>query len=108
SDLVIRVDTPVLSSAAIIGIAVGGVLLLIILIDFLCCLIVNVGIMATLCRRTKRSPSELDDESKIGSLYGWRFPLPYCSGQLVKEPPPSPLPLPPPVKFGGSPLTTPL
>lgn len=66
SDLVIRVDSPVLSSAAIIGIAVGGVLLLIILIDFLCCLIVNTGIMAALCRRTKRSPSELDDESKIG------------------------------------------
>lgn len=66
SDLVIRVDSPALSSAAIIGIAIGGVLLLIILIDFLCCLIVNAGIMATLCRRTKRSPSELDDESKIG------------------------------------------
>ncbi|KAG4069565.1 hypothetical protein HA402_006931 [Bradysia odoriphaga] len=108
SDLVIRVDTPAFSSAAIIGIAIGGVLLLIILIDFLCCLIMNTGIMASLCRRTKRSPSELDDESKIGSLYGWRFPLPYCSGQLVKEPPPSPLPLPPPVKLGGSPLTTPL
>lgn len=42
------------------------------------------------------------------SLYGWRFPLPYCSGQMVKEPPPSPLPLPPPVKLGGSPITTPL
>lgn len=41
------------------------------------------------------------------SLYGWRFPLPYCSGQLVKEPPPSPSPLPPPVKLGCTPLTTP-
>lgn len=37
------------------------------------------------------------------SLYGWRFPLPYCSGSLIKERPPSPLPLPPPiVKLGAS------
>lgn len=42
------------------------------------------------------------------SLYGWRFPtVSVCSGQLVKEPPPSPLPLPPPLKLGGSPVTTP-
>lgn len=48
------------------------------------------------------------------SLYGWRFPLPYCSGTLVKEPPPSPLPLPPPPQVikgtggvDGSGLTTP-
>lgn len=66
SDLVIRVDTPTLSSAAIIGIAVGAVLLLLLLIDLVCCMTIRSGIMAALCRRTKRSPSELDDETKIG------------------------------------------
>ncbi|KAH8420233.1 hypothetical protein KR009_007698 [Drosophila setifemur] len=97
-----------ISSASIVGIAVGGVLLLLLVVDILCCITVHMGVMATMCRKAKRSPSEIDDEAKLGSLYGWRFPLPYCSGQLVKEPPPSPLPLPPPVKLGGSPMTSPL
>ncbi|XP_035780060.1 fasciclin-2-like isoform X3 [Anopheles albimanus] len=105
-DVVLRVDSPALSSAAVIGIVIGAVLLLLIIIDLLCCLFGNLGIMAMLCRKTKRSPSDLDDEAKLGSLYGWRFPLPYCSGSLIKERPPSPLPLPPPiVKLGA---TTPL
>lgn len=66
SDLVTRIDTPVLSSAAIVGIAIAIVFLLLLLVDFLCCMLINAGIMAALCRRKKRSPSELDDESKIG------------------------------------------
>ncbi|XP_031621318.1 fasciclin-2 isoform X3 [Contarinia nasturtii] len=104
-DLVIPAS-PV-TSASLIAIAVGGVLLFLLIVDFVCCLTMHIGVIATLCRRNKRAPSELDEETKIGSLYGWRFPLPYCSGQLVKEPPPSPLPLPPPLKLGGSPVTTP-
>ncbi|KAH8275114.1 hypothetical protein KR026_009061, partial [Drosophila bipectinata] len=107
-DVIQVAERPVLSSAAIVGIALGGVLLLLFVVDLLCCVTVHMGVMATMCRRAKRSPSEIDDEAKLGSLYGWRFPLPYCSGQLVKEPPPSPLPLPPPVKLGGSPMTSPL
>ncbi|XP_037936021.1 fasciclin-2 isoform X6 [Teleopsis dalmanni] len=107
-DVIQMAKRQVLSSAAIVGIAVGGVLLLLFIIDLLCCMTVRMGVMATMCRRAKRSPSEIDDEARLGSLYGWRFPLPYCSGQLVKEPPPSPLPLPPPVKLGGSPMTSPL
>uniref|UniRef100_A0A1A9X4L3 Uncharacterized protein n=1 Tax=Glossina brevipalpis TaxID=37001 RepID=A0A1A9X4L3_9MUSC len=149
-DVIQMAERQVLSSASIVGIAVGGVLLLLLIIDLLCCATINMGVLATMCRRTKRSPSEIDEEAKLGSiittsaqisfqldsdynwvyqrpknfswthqkrfnkssdvyeiLYGWRFPLPYCSGQLVKEPPPSPLPLPPPVKLGGSALTTP-
>ncbi|XP_055640288.1 fasciclin-2 isoform X3 [Toxorhynchites rutilus septentrionalis] len=105
-DEVLRIDDRTLSSAAVIGIVVGCVLLLLLVIDILCCLIGNLGLLAMMCRRTKRSPSDLGDEEKLGSLYGWRFPLPYCSGSLVKERPPSPLPLPPPiVKLGA---TTPL
>ncbi|XP_055603627.1 fasciclin-2 isoform X3 [Uranotaenia lowii] len=105
-DVVLKVDDRAISSAAVIGIVVGAVLLLLLVIDILCCLIGNMGVLATLCRRSKRSPSELGDEEKLGSLYGWRFPLPYCSGSLIKERPPSPLPLPPPiVKLGP---TTPI
>ncbi|XP_058062458.1 fasciclin-2 isoform X1 [Anopheles bellator] len=93
-DVVLRVDSPTLSSAAVIGIVIGAVLLLLLIIDLLCCLFGNLGITAMLCRKTKRSPSDLDDEAKLGS------------GSLIKERPPSPLPLPPPiVKLGA---TTPL
>ncbi|XP_030382113.1 fasciclin-2 isoform X2 [Scaptodrosophila lebanonensis] len=95
-DVIQVAERQVLSSAAIVGIAVGGVLLLLFIVDLLCCMTVHMGVMATMCRKAKRSPSEIDDEAKLGS------------GQLVKEPPPSPLPLPPPVKLGGSPMTSPL
>ncbi|XP_038120324.1 fasciclin-2 isoform X6 [Culex quinquefasciatus] len=94
-DVVLRVDDRALSSAAVIGIVVGCVLLLLLVIDILCCLIGNLGLLAMMCRRTKRSPSDLmGDEEKLGS------------GSLIKERPPSPLPLPPPiVKLG---VTTPM
>uniref|UniRef100_A0A182XHR9 Uncharacterized protein n=1 Tax=Anopheles quadriannulatus TaxID=34691 RepID=A0A182XHR9_ANOQN len=93
-DVVLRVDSPTLSSAAVIGIVIGSVVLLLLIADLLCCAFGNLGILATLCRKTKRSPSDLDDEAKLGS------------GSLIKERPPSPLPLPPPiVKLGA---TTPL
>lgn len=51
-----------ISSMAIVGIAVAGILLLLIIIDFLCCVTVNLGIFAMLCRKPKRSPSDLDEE----------------------------------------------
>ncbi|XP_020805208.1 fasciclin-2 isoform X1 [Drosophila serrata] len=95
-DVIQVAERQVFSSAAIVGIALGGVLLLLFVVDLLCCVTVHMGVMATMCRKAKRSPSEIDDEAKLGS------------GQLVKEPPPSPLPLPPPVKLGGSPMTSPL
>lgn len=66
SDQVTRIDAPILSSAAIIGLAIAIVLVLLLLVDLLCCMLIRAGILAALCRRTKRSPSELDDEAKIG------------------------------------------
>lgn len=65
-DLVIRMEGRVWSSSSIIAIAVGGILLLLLIIDFACCLTCHIGMIAALCRKTKRSPSELDEETKIG------------------------------------------
>lgn len=63
-DLVIPAS-PV-TSASIIAVAVGGVLLLLLIIDFICCLTLNIGMIATMCRRNKSPPSEIDEETKIG------------------------------------------
>lgn len=63
-DLVIPAN-PV-TSASLIAVAVGAVLLLLLIIDFICCLTLHIGMIATLCRRNKRAPSELDEETKIG------------------------------------------
>lgn len=57
-----RRDDTLLSSGAIVGIAVGAVLILILLIDLMCCATKRMGILASLTRKTKRSPSDLDDE----------------------------------------------
>lgn len=65
-DVVVRYDNPALSSAAIIGLSVGLVLLILILIDLLCCIKLHAGVFALLCGRKKRSPSDLDDEAKHG------------------------------------------
>ncbi|KAL9884766.1 fasciclin-2 isoform X3 [Glossina fuscipes] len=65
-DVIQVAERQVLSSASIVGIAVGGVLLLLLIIDLLCCATINMGVLATMCRRTKRSPSEIDEEAKLG------------------------------------------
>ncbi|KAM8719562.1 hypothetical protein ACLKA7_005748 [Drosophila subpalustris] len=65
-DVIQVADRQVLSSAAIVGIAVGGVLLLLFIVDLLCCITVHMGVMAAMCRKAKRSPSEIDDEAKLG------------------------------------------
>lgn len=59
----LRVNDTVLSSGAIVGIAVGAVLILILLIDLMCCATKRIGMLAALTRKTKRSPSDLDDEA---------------------------------------------
>ncbi|CAD7087678.1 unnamed protein product [Hermetia illucens] len=64
-DVVLRADKRALSSAAIVGIAIGGVLILLVIIDFLCCITVRMGVLASMCRKTKRSPSDMDEE-KLG------------------------------------------
>ncbi|EDW25988.1 GL14196 [Drosophila persimilis] len=89
-DVIQVAERQVLSSAAIVGIAVGGVLLLLLIVDLLCCITVHMGVMAAMCRKAKRSPSEIDDEAKLGSLLR--------SAHRHR------LPLPPPVKLGGSPM----
>lgn len=63
ADVVLRVDDTVLSSGAIVGIAVGAVLLLILIVDLMCCATKRCGMLAALTRKTKRSPSDLDDEA---------------------------------------------
>lgn len=50
------------SSIAIVGIAVAGILLILMLVDLLCCVTVKLGIFAMICRKPKRSPSDLDEE----------------------------------------------
>jgi len=51
-----------ISSLIIVAIAVAGVFLLLIIIDFICCAALNLGILAMFCRSPKRSPSDLDEE----------------------------------------------
>lgn len=63
ADVVLRVDDTVLSSGAIVGIAVGAVLILVLVIDLMCCATKRTGMMAALTRKAKRSPSDLDDEA---------------------------------------------
>jgi neural cell adhesion molecule len=65
-DMISFVEHAALSSAAIVGIAVAGVIIILILVDLLCCVTLSVGVFATLCRKTKRSPSDLDEETKLG------------------------------------------
>lgn len=51
-----------ISSIAIVGIAVAGILLVLLIIDLICCATVNLGIFSMICRKPKRSPSDLDTE----------------------------------------------
>ncbi|XP_045773463.1 fasciclin-2 isoform X2 [Maniola jurtina] len=88
-----------LSSGAIIGLALAGVFICLIIVDLLLLCFRRQGVIATICGRRVKKHS--DDEAKLGSLYGWRFPLPYCSTK--PRAPPSPAPLPPPVKLVSTP-----
>uniref|UniRef100_A0A1L8DM60 Putative neural cell adhesion molecule l1 n=1 Tax=Nyssomyia neivai TaxID=330878 RepID=A0A1L8DM60_9DIPT len=66
-DVVLRKEDPILTSAAIIGIAVGGVLLILIIMDLLCCAICNLGLFAAIRQSSnKSSPSrDIDDDNKF-------------------------------------------
>ncbi|RVE45195.1 hypothetical protein evm_010167 [Chilo suppressalis] len=88
-----------LSSSAIIGVALAGVFICLIIVDLILFCFKRQGVIATICG--KRMKKHQDDEAKLGSLYGWRFPLPYCSTK--PRAPPSPAPLPPPVKLVPTP-----
>ncbi|XP_063625397.1 fasciclin-2 isoform X1 [Cydia splendana] len=92
-------SSQMLSSGAIIGLALAGVFICLLIVDLLLLCFRRQGVIATLCG--KRGKKHKDDEAKLGSLYGWRFPLPYCSTK--PRAPPSPAPLPPPVKLVPTP-----
>ncbi|XP_022827010.1 fasciclin-2 isoform X1 [Spodoptera litura] len=92
-----------LSSGSIIGLALAGVFICLLIVDLLLLCFRRQGVIATICG--KRGKKHNDDEAKLGSLYGWRFPLPYCSTK--PRAPPSPAPLPPPVKLVSTPTYVP-
>lgn len=55
---------PKLSSGAIIGLALGGVLICLIIVDLILFCWKRVGVVASLC--TRRVPTHQEDESKLG------------------------------------------
>ncbi|XP_072931198.1 fasciclin-2 isoform X2 [Epargyreus clarus] len=77
----------VLSSGAIIGVALAGVFICLIIVDLLLFCFRRQGVIATICG--KRAKKHKDDEAKLGST--------------KPRAPPSPAPLPPPVKLVPTP-----
>ncbi|KAK0087696.1 hypothetical protein PV325_000353 [Microctonus aethiopoides] len=73
---------PLISSAAIIGIVIALIFILIVIVDIICCCAHNTGIIYYICERSRRKPVD-EEDSKLGSLYGWRFPLPYCDQKMA-------------------------
>ncbi|XP_013194959.1 fasciclin-2 isoform X2 [Amyelois transitella] len=76
-----------LSSGAIIGIALTGVFICLLIVDLLLLCFRRQGVIATICG--KRSKKHEEDEAKLGST--------------KPRAPPSPAPLPPPVKLVPTP-----
>ncbi|XP_076685211.1 neural cell adhesion molecule fasciclin 2 isoform X3 [Andrena cerasifolii] len=79
---VIHHHGPLISSAAIIGIVIALLFIIIILIDVICCCAHKTGIIYYVCERSRRKPVD-EEDTKLGSLYGWRFPLPYCDQKMA-------------------------
>ncbi|XP_032677598.1 fasciclin-2 isoform X5 [Odontomachus brunneus] len=73
---------PLVSSAAIIGIVIAILFVIIIIIDVICCCAHKTGIIYYVCERSRRKPID-EEDAKLGSLYGWRFPLPYCDQKMA-------------------------
>ncbi|XP_057328888.1 fasciclin-2 isoform X2 [Microplitis mediator] len=73
---------PLISSAAIIGIIIAILILMLVLIDLICCCTHRAGIIFYVCERSRRKPID-EEDAKLGSLYGWRFPLPYCDQKMA-------------------------
>ncbi|XP_020277616.1 fasciclin-2 isoform X2 [Pseudomyrmex gracilis] len=83
------VDTSVLqhqgslmSSVTIIGIVLAMTFIVLIIIDITCCCMRKTGIIYYAYERSRRKPVD-EEDSKLGSLYGWRFPLPYCDQKMA-------------------------
>ncbi|XP_043285257.1 fasciclin-2 isoform X2 [Venturia canescens] len=73
---------PLISSAAIIGIVIAALFLLIVIVDIICCCTYKIGIIYYVCERSRKKPMD-EEDTKLGSLYGWRFPLPYCDQKMA-------------------------
>ncbi|XP_043677305.1 fasciclin-2 isoform X1 [Vespula pensylvanica] len=79
---VVHHQGPLISSAAIIGIVIAVLFIVIVIIDVICCCAHKTGIIYYVCERSRRKPVD-EEDAKLGSLYGWRFPLPYCDQKMA-------------------------
>ncbi|XP_034230309.1 fasciclin-2 isoform X2 [Thrips palmi] len=68
-----------MSSGVIVGIVVASLLVLLLLIDLFCFCVNSAGLLMLVCESFRGKPK--DEDAKLGGLYGWRFPLPYCSNK---------------------------
>ncbi|XP_066245045.1 fasciclin-2 isoform X4 [Euwallacea similis] len=91
-----------MSSGLIIGLVVAGLVALLIVVDLICFCLYRIGVTALCCDRARRKKKD-EEDPKLGSLYSWRFPLPYCSYKAAPAHPNS-LNLPQPIKLAGTPL----
>ncbi|XP_071576942.1 fasciclin-2 isoform X1 [Temnothorax nylanderi] len=73
---------PLISSGAIIGIVLATIFVIFIIIDAICCCVRKTGIINYMRERSRRKPVD-EEDTKLGSLYGWRFPLPYCDQKMA-------------------------
>ncbi|XP_011642324.1 fasciclin-2 isoform X3 [Pogonomyrmex barbatus] len=71
-----------LSSGTIIGIALAAIFVIFIIIDATCCCVRKTGIIYYTREQARRKPVD-EEDAKLGSLYGWRFPLPYCDQKMA-------------------------
>ncbi|XP_043591462.1 fasciclin-2 isoform X1 [Bombus pyrosoma] len=79
---VVHHQGPLISSAAIIGIVLAVLFIIIVVVDVICCCAHKTGIIYYVCERSRRKPVD-EEDAKLGSLYGWRFPLPYCDQKMA-------------------------
>ncbi|XP_023709621.1 fasciclin-2 isoform X4 [Cryptotermes secundus] len=73
-------EGPALSSGAIVSIVVASLFVILIFIDLSCYLVNRTGLLMVICEKVRGSKAS-DEDAKLGSLYSWRFPLPYCSNK---------------------------
>ncbi|XP_072756328.1 fasciclin-2 isoform X2 [Anoplolepis gracilipes] len=79
---VLQHQGPLLTSGAVIGIVVATIFIIFIIIDAIFCCVRKTGIIYIICERSRRKPVD-EEDAKLGSLYGWRFPLPYCDQKMA-------------------------
>ncbi|XP_012054420.1 PREDICTED: fasciclin-2 [Atta cephalotes] len=79
---VLQHQGPLISSGAIIGIVLATIFVIFIVIDAICCCVRETGIINYMRERSRRKPVD-EEDTKLGSLYGWRFPLPYCDQKMA-------------------------